>query len=119
MSCKYNTTNERKFQHLKYKQRVQIELLLKQHMPKTKIAKEIGISRSTLYEEIKRGTVEQLDTHLIKHRVYFADAGQRVYEEHRSNSKKAYKILQAFDFVKYAEKQIKENKLSPDAVCGG
>ena len=28
------------------------------------------------------------------------------------------KLLKAYEFIKYAEKQILENKLSPDEVCG-
>ena len=26
--------------------------------------------------------------------------------------------MKAYDFVRYAEKQILENKMSPDALCG-
>ena len=28
------------------------------------------------------------------------------------------KLMEAYDFVCYAEKQILENRMSPDAVCG-
>ena len=28
------------------------------------------------------------------------------------------KLMEAYDFVRYAEKQILENKMSPDALCG-
>jgi IS30 family transposase len=67
----------------------QLEILLKikPKIPKVKIELMLGISRSTLYEELKRGTVEQLDTNLIKHNVYFSDVGQRVYEGNRQNSR--------------------------------
>lgn len=108
----------RKFKHLTKEKRAQIEVLLKQKIPKTEIAKIVGIARSTLYNELKRGTVEQIDTNLKPYKKYFYDAGQRVYEQHRQNSHPCLKLVQAHEFIQYAEKQILEEKLSPDAVCG-
>lgn len=118
MSHEYCTTKKRKFKHINQAKRAQIEILLRQGMPKTQIAKAIGISRSTLYNELKRGTVEQLDSNLCVYTKYYYDVGQRVYEENRKNSRKPYKLAQAFEFIKYAEDQILKNKLSPDAICG-
>ena len=112
------TTSQRKFQHLTREKRAQIEILLCQGLPKVQIARAVGISRSTLYNELSRGTVEQIDTNLKKHQRYFWDAGQRVYEENRKNSRPPMKIMKAYDFVRHAEKQILENKMSPDALCG-
>ena len=62
-------------------------------------------------------TQEQLDTNLKRHRKYSWDAWQRVYEEHRRNSRPSMRITYAYDFVRYAEQQILENKLSPDVIC--
>ena len=112
------TTAQRKFKHLTREKRAQIEILLRQGLPKVQIARAVGISRSTLYNELNRGTVEQIDTNLNKYQQYFWDAGQRVYEENRKNSHPPMKIIEAYDFVRYAEKQILENKMSPDAICG-
>lgn len=97
-----------------------MEIIIKTNpkLSKVKIAEILGIARSTLYEELKRGTVEQMDTNLIKYKKYFSDVGQRVYEEHRRNSRKPLKMAKAMDFIKYAEKEILENKLSPDTICG-
>ena len=39
-------------------------------------------------------------------------------EENRKNSRPTIKLMKAYDFVRYAEKQILENKMSPDALCG-
>lgn len=64
MTQKDNTTKRRKFQHLTREKRAQIEILLRQKLPKTQIAQAVGISRSTLYCELERGTVEQIDTNL-------------------------------------------------------
>ena len=114
MSQKDYTTRRRGFQHLTREKRAQIEIKVK----KTNIAKAIGISRSTLYNELRRGTVEQIDTELRTYRKYFWDVGQRVYEKNRENSRPPLKLIEAYEFVSYADKQIKEEKLSPDSICG-
>ena len=120
MTQEYYSTGRRKFQHLTKEKRAQLEILLKikPKITKVKIAQILGISRSTLYEELKRGTVEQLDTNLVKHHVYFADAGQRVYEEHRKNSRNPLKLVKAIDFIEYAEREMLKHKWSPDTICG-
>lgn len=46
------TTNRRKFKHLAIEKRAQIEILLLQGLPKQHIAKAVGISRSTLFNEL-------------------------------------------------------------------
>lgn len=112
------TTKSRKFKHLTKEKRAQIEILLRRGVPKAEIAKEIGIARSTLYNELKRGTVEQMDSELKGYHAYFHDAGQRVYEEHRKNSRNSLKFAKAYAFLQYAEEQMLHQKLSPDAVCG-
>ena len=118
MTQEQYTTEQRKFQHLTREKRAQIEILLRQGMAKVQIARAVGISRSTLYNELNRGTVEQIDTNLKKYQRYFWDVGQRVYEGNRKNSRPPMKIMEAYEFVRYAEKQILENKMSPDALCG-
>ena len=50
-------TKHIKNKHLTIKERAQIELLIKQGTKKSEIAKIIGISRSTLYNELNKGTV--------------------------------------------------------------
>ena len=118
MTQEQYTTKRRTFQHLTREKRAQIEILLRQGLPKVQIARAVGISRSTLYNELSRGTVEQIDTNLKKYQRYFWDAGQRVYEENRKSCRPPMKIMEAYDFVSYAEKQILESRMSPDALCG-
>ncbi len=118
MSQNNYTAKRKEFKHLTKEKRAQIEILLRQGVPKTEIARAVGISRSTLYNELNRGTVDQLDSELRHCRRYFWDIGQRVYEEHRRNSRPCLKFAKAFDFLQYAEDQMLRHKLSPDAVCG-
>ena len=114
------TPKRKKFHHLTKEKRAQLEILLKiiPKVPKIKIATMLGIARSTLYEELKRGTVEQIDTNLKSYTKYYADVGQRVYMQQRKNSRNPLKLIWAIEFIRYAEEQILKNKLSPDAVYG-
>lgn len=118
MAQKEYITKERKFQHLTREKRAQIEVLLRQKVSKSEIAKIVGIARSTLYRELDRGSVVQLDSELRQCTKYFWDAGQRVYEEHRKNSRPPLKLAKAHEFVAYAEKQMLEEKLGPATICG-
>lgn len=53
MSQQHSNTKKRSFQHLTPYQRGQIQALIEQRIPKIHIAKQVGIARSTLYEELK------------------------------------------------------------------
>lgn len=118
MPHNHSITRKRHFKHLTPFQRGQIQAFMKQKLPKAQIARILGISRSTLYYELKRGTVEQLDYNLNVKHVYFADTGQLVYNERRKNSKKPLYIHAAHDFLRHVEREIKEKRLSPDAIRG-
>ena len=118
MAQKEYSTKGRKFQHLTAEKRAQIEVLLRVKMPKSEIARIVGIARSTLYNELARGSVVQLDSELRQHTRYFWDAGQRVYAEHRRNSRPPLKLAKAQAFLSYAEQQMLEEKLGPATVCG-
>ena len=82
MSEKHSTTNTRNIKHLTPYQRGEIQALLREGLPKTKIAQTIGIARSTLYADLARGTVTQMNSDRTKRREYFADTGQLVYQAH-------------------------------------
>lgn len=108
----------KKFSHLTYAQRCKIQAMLELDISKSEIARRLGIVRSTLYDEISRGTVTQLDTNLKPYEKYFADTGQAVYEKHRKNCGRPCKLAAASEFIAYAEDQILNKKLSPDALVG-
>lgn len=118
MAQKNYSTKGARFQHITSEKRAQIAILLQMRVSKTQIAREVGISRSTLYNELARGTVEQMDSELRTYTRYFADAGQRVYEAHRQNSRPVLKLVKAQAFIAYAEEQMLKEKLSPDVICG-
>ena len=118
MSQQHSNTKKRSFQLLTPYQRGQIQALIEQRIPKVHIAKQVGIARSTLYEELKRGTVDQMRSDLTYYKRYFADTGQLVYMRRREASRKPFKLSTAAPFLKYLEKEVLQNKFSPDSVCG-
>nr|WP_315452398.1 hypothetical protein [uncultured Selenomonas sp.] len=118
MSHTHSTTKRRTFKHLNAYQRGQIEAMLRLGVPKVKIAKDLGIARSTLYEEIKRGTVTQKRSDWTYYEQYFAQSGQIRYERNRENAGKPSKFNAAQDFIRYVENAILKDKHSPDAICG-
>ena len=95
MSHTHSTTKRRTFKHLNAYQRGQIEVMLRLGVPKVKIAKDLGIARSTLYEEIKRGTVMQKRPDWTYYEQYFAQSGQIRYERNRENSGKLSKFKES------------------------
>ena len=111
-------TTNRKYRHLTREKRAQIEVLLQLKLPKSRIAREVGIARSTLYNELARGTVLQLGRNLEPYTRYFGDSGQRVYEHRRRNSHCPMKLAKAKKFVSFAVKQILTKHLAPDTICG-
>ncbi|MFV0520596.1 MAG: IS30 family transposase [Lachnospirales bacterium] len=95
-----------------------MEILLKQGTTKIEIARLIGISRSTLYRELERGTVETLTSQLKKASNYYHDTSQLIYENNRKNCRKPYKLSEVSEFISFVEEQILVKKLSPDAIYG-
>ena len=118
MSHVQSTISKRSFKHLTPIQRGQIQALLAQKVAKTHIAKQLGIARSTLYYEIKRGTAEQVNQYGKTYYRYFADTGQLVYEQRRKHSRHPFKFALVQPFLQYVTEQIKKHHLSPDAARG-
>lgn len=102
--------------YIRESERYKIEVLLQEGYSISQIAKILGIKYNTLYKEIKRGTVKQLDTHLREHYVYKADYAQRIYRESVSHRGRELKIGNDLEFIRYLEEMIVKKKYSPEAV---
>ncbi len=97
-------------------ERYQIEILLKQKYTVKQIAEALGHGYHTIYHEIKKGTVEQLDSLLAKHYIYKADYAQLMSRKNLSNRGRKLKLSPASDLVPYIEHMVKDNKYSPAAL---
>lgn len=120
----------KKYTQINEAERELIERLLRNNTPKKQIARMLNRSITTIRKEIKRGSVEQRkeikttkkDANIPIYQtelVYFADVGQRVYNENRSHCGRKCKIIECRDFLNYVEQQVKSDKLwSLDAAAG-
>jgi IS30 family transposase len=116
-----DTTTSRSRQHLNLSERIEIQTLQRLGHTNRSIARILGRSHSTINNEMKRGTVDQVkkvNEKVIHQRVYFAETGQTVYVKHREASRPYYKLVRIQEFIDYTEQKILEEKWSPDVVVG-
>lgn len=107
-----------KFKHLTYTQRLQIETLFNVKTPVKKIAKYIGCSYVTVYNELKRGEYMHLNTDLTYTKRYSPQLAENKYREHLKNKGPQLKIGNDYDFANFIEYKIIKEKYSPRAVLG-
>ena len=97
-------------------ERYQIEILLKQKYTVKQIADALGHEYHTIYHEIKKGTVEQMDSLLAKHYVYKADYAQMMTNRNMSGRGRKLKLSPSSDLVPFIEHMVKKEKYSPAAL---
>ncbi len=124
--CKY-TTEDRKRTTISLHERKLIEKYLRQGLTVGQIASSLGRHRSSIYRELKKGSVEQVfptkgyhkdDPPYIIKSVYFHDVGQREAEFGALRKGNKYKLLRNPSLIEYIEDMILVNKQSPDAIIG-
>jgi len=130
MSQKEHNTGEKKKEHLTKEERKTIERMIRSGANKAEIARALYRDKSTIKREIKRGSVIQRKRNpyeskdpkspeFIEYRAYFADIGQRNYENNRINSGNKNKVAECSELVTFVENKIMgKEKWSPDAAIG-
>ena len=106
------------FNHLTMENRIQIELLLKLDYSVSKISKMIGVHRSTIYREIKRGRFEALKSDLTTEERYSPDIADKKYRENLAAKGPNLKIGKDLKYARYIEDKILYEHYSPEAVLG-
>lgn len=86
MTKNNHITTKRSFKHLSDIMRGRLEELSKLSLTQSQMAKELGVSQSTISRELKRGRTKQRASNYKYYECYLADAGARVYRENRSRS---------------------------------
>ena len=117
---------KRKFIHLTWEKRLQIEALFKVGYKARAIAKEIGCAFSTIYNELKRGEYSHVKTTYdywgdkkYRHiKSYSPNKAQENYKKNMSNHGVNIKLGKDFEFANYIEKRIADDGLTPLAVLG-
>lgn len=113
--------------NLTYTQRLQLEQCFNAKLTRQQIADKMHIGIATVYREWRRGKYE----HKVKSYYdcigeiqyktefrYSADIAQQKYEIGKTSHGPQLKIGNNFEFVRYVEKRIIKDRLSPCAVCG-
>jgi transposase, IS30 family len=118
MKPKNYTTKRKKYVHLKEIDRYKIEALLEGKKKAKEISKIIGRDRSTVYREIKRGTVSRLQSDLREKEQYRANVGQRDYVKQGRNKERSLKIGKDKQLEEYIRIKLVKERFSPDAIIG-
>lgn len=113
--------------NLTYTQRLQLEAYLKAGLHKKEIARKLGVCLATVYNELKRGAYEYKqysytdwfgDKHYKTVTGYSPNIADEKYRMNMTACGASLKIGNDFDFVRYVEKRVLQDKISPCAVAG-
>lgn len=98
--------------------RIKIEALLKEGLSKAKIAAHLGVHRSTIYNELKRGEYEHRNSDWTTEKRYSPDIAQEKTEENLKVRGTQLKIGNDIAYANYIEDKIVKEDYSPAAVLG-
>jgi len=107
----------RENKHLTYRERLRIEVMLKEKRKSREIAVALSRSQRTIQREIRRGQVQQLNGRTWQYyRAYDADVAQNDYMSKRGGSGPGVKIGHDHQLCAEIERQIQQ-KHSPDVIA--
>ena len=113
-----NNTKSKKGKHLDYSERQSIERWFnRDKCTKVEISKRLDRTEKTIRNEIKRGLVKNLTTHLEEIWVYSADVAQEKYDYYIHAKGPKLKIDNDYELKEYVEKSIKEDRKSPEVIA--
>jgi IS30 family transposase len=114
-----NCSTKKGYVHLKESERFKIEVLLADGKKAAAISRLLKRDKSTIYREIKRGTVmRECWDRLGEEPRYRAHVGQTEHEERGKNKERSLKIGKDKEMEAYIRIWLVEKKFSPDAVIG-
>ena len=106
----------KKGQHyMTYYERVKLETLRDEKRGVSYIAKTLGFSRQTIYNELKVGSYMH-DYGWFEKKRYSADRAQAIHMAAQANKGKELKIGHNHDYAKFLERKISQDKFSPAAA---
>lgn len=104
--------------HLTYTNRLQIEAWLKAGVKVKEIAKILNCCRTTIYNEIKRGTYIHRNSDWTEEERYSPELAEKKIQEQLRRKGPDLKIGNDYEYAAYIEYKISVEKYSPDAVLG-
>lgn len=102
----------KKQRYMSREDRIRLEEKLKYKVPIAQIARELGFSRQTIYDEIKRGTYLHTVRWWDEER-YSADIGQAWQDRHRLNKGRELKIGKDRAMSAFLEEKMLQEQCSP------
>lgn len=102
--------------YLDLEKRHTIEIMLKDGKGKKEIALAVGKHYTTIYREIKKGTIELLNWDYTTRKEYCCDVGHRIMQERAKNKGLEKKLEKETELLERIAYLIKEKKYSPYAV---
>lgn len=105
------------YYHLTWDDRIKIEALLKIKCSQSEIARILGVNRSTICRELKRGAYIRLDGQTYEeYQAYSPDIAERKYREHLEAKGPLLKIGKDHKLADRIEELIIAEKYSPEAA---
>lgn len=118
MERKNCNTRRKEYVHLTERDRFKIEGLLEGKKDADEIAQLLRRDRSTIYREIKRGTIRRLCYDLSQKDMYRANVAQADYEKRGRNKERLLKIGKDARLEAYIRIKLIDERFSPDAIIG-
>ena len=118
MKPKDCNTKIKKYVHISEKERYKIEGLLEGKKDVEEISVILGRDLSTIYREIKRGTIIRLQSDLSQRKKYQANVAQADYEKQGRNKERSLKIGKDKELEVYIRTKLIKERFSPDAIIG-
>ena len=106
----------KKYHHLTWEDRLYLERLTRQKYPKKEIAKIIGCSLATVYNELKRGAYEHLKSDLTTEIRYSPQKAYITYKDGLKQKGRTPKLELDPELRNYITDMIKGQNFSPEAV---
>lgn len=110
--------NQKGSKQLTYADRIKIEALTKAGHKVIEIAAQLHVHRSTIYNELKRGQYEHLNSDYTREMRYSPDIAQKKAEENLKVRGTQLKIGNDIAYANYIEDKIVNEDYSPAAVLG-
>lgn len=113
--------------NLDWNKRLQLEALLTAGVHKKRIAAQLGVCIATVYNEIKRGACTQKkysytdywgERHYKTVMAYSPNIAEEKYRLNQTAHGAPLKVGNDYDFIRYVEKRVCVDKISPAAVAG-
>lgn len=108
----------KQYRQLNWTDRLRIETLLKEGLPKKKIAESLGVHVSTIYREVSKGLYRHKNTDWTYTVTYSSDFAQKIHEEGLRRRGTQLKIGNDIAYANYLERRVCYAGLSPAATLG-